>query len=110
MPLKVTVPAPGVNVPPLFVQLPPNVMPELLANIVPAKIVRVLSIVTLLVRESVPAPALVIPYPFPRSLIAPPTVRVLLVVVIVQFESKVTGPVPRFKLLVPAKVKLPFHI
>ena len=110
VPLNVTVPVPGVNVPPLLVQLPPNVMLELLANIVPAEIVRVLLIVTLLVRESMPAPALVIPYPFPRSLMAPPTVRVLLFVVTVQPEPNVTTPVPRFKLLVPAKAKLPFHI
>ena len=59
VPLNVTVPVPGVNVPPLFVQLPPNVMLELLANIVPAEIVKLLLMVTLLVIESVPPPALV---------------------------------------------------
>ena len=104
-----TVPAPGVNVPPLLVQLPPNVILEPLAKMVPAEIVRVPPIVTLLVRESVPAPALVNPYLFPESLMAPPTVRVLLFAVTVQSEPKVTAPVPRFKLPVPANVKLPFH-
>ena len=39
----------------------------------------------------------------------PPTVRLLAFTVTVRLAPKVTAPVPRFKLCVPVKLKLPFH-
>ncbi len=45
----------------------------------------------------------------PAPLMTPPTVRVLALTVTVRLAFIVTAPVPRFKLFVPAKVKLPFQ-
>ena len=56
---------------------------------------------------SVPAPAFVRLKPLP--LMTPPTVRLLAFTVTVRLAPKVTAPVPRFKLCVPVKVKLPFQ-
>ena len=41
--------------------------------------------------------------------ITPPTVRVLALTVTWRFAPRVTAPVPRFRLLVPVKVKSPFQ-
>ena len=58
-------------------------------------------------RISVPAPALVRPNVLPP--IAPPTVRLPPFTVTVRLALIVTAPVPRFRSLVPVKVKLPFQ-
>src|SRR4051794_29128349 len=55
-----------------------------------------------------PEPAFVRPNAPPP--IAPPTVRVLALTVTVGLAPRVTGPVPRFRLLDPVKVKLPFQV
>ena len=54
-----------------------------------------------------PFPVLVRPNPLPP--IAPPTVRVLALTPTVRLAFIVTAPVPRFRLLVPTKVKSPFQ-
>ena len=58
------------------------------------------------VNASVPAPSLVRP-PLPATV--PPTVSVLPLTVSVRPALIVTGPEPRFKLVVPVKVKLAFQ-
>ena len=54
-----------------------------------------------------PAPVLVRLKPLP--LMAPPTMRSLEATVTVRLLLMVTGPAPRLRSLVPAKVKLPFQ-
>src|SRR6202022_2213806 len=58
-------------------------------------------------RVRVPVPALVRLKPVP--LMTPPTVRLLPLTVTVRLPPRVTAPVPRFRLWVPVKVKLPFQ-
>ena len=72
----------------------------------PALMARPFTVTALLPKASVPAPALV------RLLAAdekvPPMVNVLAETVICRSAFIDIVPVPRFRLLVPAKVKLPF--
>jgi len=98
--LSIVVPASMVNVP-----VPKA--PALLMSRVPALNVSPPLKLLLPDKISVPAPALVMLSPEPEMI--PPTVKVSALTVTVGLAFKVTAPSPRFKLLLPVKVKLPFQ-
>ena len=105
-PLKSTVPALLVKLPPPLIKSPDRVsVPEVDVRF-PALIVRVANETALLPKLRAPPPAFVIEPP----MIVPPTVRVLALVVTKRVPATVTFPVPRFSVFVPVNEKSPFQI
>ena len=84
----------------------PVVLPAPICN-VPALMTVAPEYVLLLVKRSVPFPSLVSPKELPEM--APPTVKVLLLMVIWREAFMATDPLPVFRAFEPAKVKSPFQ-
>ena len=98
----------SIVVPTAIVKVPVPKAPALLISKVPAFKFRPPLKLLLPVRIKVPEPASLKLNP---PLIIPPSVKVAepFVIVTVEFALNVTAPVPRFKLDVPVKVKLPLQ-